>query len=98
MLGDAKSWEIVIENIITNQIRYASKKVNVYLENSIKVLNDGEPIPDEIINDLKKPFVKGKDGHNGLGLSIIDSIVSMYGYRFDIKNAQAGVLYHIFKE
>ncbi|MCS7285733.1 MAG: transporter substrate-binding domain-containing protein [Anaerolineae bacterium] len=45
----------------------------------IEFINDGPPIPEDILPHIFNPFVSGKDGHEGLGLSITYSIIARHG-------------------
>lgn len=96
--GDEASWLRIIENIMTNQLRYAQSKIDVVLGDGIYVSNDGEPIDEQLLNRIKEPFVKGRQGRSGLGLTIIANTLKLYHYTLSIKNTQHGVLYTIEKE
>lgn len=78
----------VMINIIKNAVEAAqgSGKLNImtrdnfyqngrqYVEISIK--DDGPGIEPEILKDLFKPVASTKDGHSGLGLSIVNTLVN----------------------
>jgi signal transduction histidine kinase len=84
----------VVDNLITNSIKYNSKETKIYvsvLEDthyvSLVFEDDGIGIPKEIYSDITKPFVRGETTyHNvqgsGLGLSIVDKIVARHGGKF----------------
>lgn len=97
LVGDKNSWMMVIENILTNQLRYANTYIHVVLSDYISVKNDGETIDDRMLDNIMAPFVKGKLGKSGLGLTIINNILKLYHYGFKIKNHESGVEYYIFK-
>ena len=45
----------------------------------VSVLNQGTPIPPEILPKLTEPFVSNKSGGTGLGLAIVKQIVTNHG-------------------
>ncbi len=75
-----------LSNLLDNAIKYAAKgPVNVCIEREqICISNRGERLPQAIENYLQ-PFVSEHhiDGGLGLGLYIVDSIVTAHGYRLD---------------
>lgn len=97
LLGDKDSWLRVIENIISNQLRYAKTTININLSTMISVKNDGAHIEPLLISKIKKPFVKGESGRSGLGLTIIDHTLKLYDYELSISNCTEGVEYLIQK-
>lgn len=98
LIGDEASWSRIIENIMTNQVRYAKAKIDITLGESIYVRNDGDPIEPMLLKKIMKPFVKGKSGRSGLGLTIIVNTLKLYHFTLSIENTEAGVLYRIEKE
>ena len=97
-VGDQEHWRIAIENIIDNASRYAKKYIRITLKNNeLIIYNDGEPIEEDKIEDLFKPYVKGIKGQFGLGLSIAAKTADMYGYTIKAKNEKTGVSF-IFKK
>jgi len=85
-------------NVIGNALKYASDtKISVSQSHSsidIHVDDTGPGIPEEMINDALKPFVRlessrNKDsGGTGLGLSIAETIIQAEGGKLIIKNRQ----------
>jgi PAS domain S-box-containing protein len=53
----------------------------------IKVHNSGEPIPEEILPNLTKPFFTTKSSGNGLGLAIVKRIVESHGGELKIDSS-----------
>lgn len=80
---------VLCENLIENAIRYSENEViietNIDSDNrkSLKVINDGELIDENILPLIFSPYNKGKNGISGLGLAIVKRIVDDYGW--DIK-------------
>ncbi len=96
--GDYESWMRVIENILTNQVRYAKSRIIINLSDGIVIENDGEHIDSFVLSNIKKPFVKGEEGRSGLGLTIINNTLKLYHYDLFIENIEKGVRYMITKE
>lgn len=74
-----------ISNILANAVAYTQtgKIISIYfVENSIVIENECTPIPSEILQHLFKPFYRPdfgrnrNDGGNGLGLYIVDKLLS----------------------
>jgi two-component system sensor histidine kinase CssS len=84
---------IAIENILSNQIRYAKSRIEVIMEVNereesllIRFANDGEKVAETKLEELFKPFNKGVGGENGLGLSITRRIIELHGGAISIVN------------
>lgn len=97
LVGDLESWTRVIENIISNQLRYARSKITIELSDEINIKNDGPNIEENLLKKIKKPFVKGKSGRSGLGLTIVNNTLNLYNYDFRVLNYEGGVEYKIVK-
>ncbi|MGC9322606.1 MAG: sensor histidine kinase, partial [Kosmotogaceae bacterium] len=86
---------IAIENILSNQIRYAKSRIEVTMEVDereenllMRFANDGEKIPETKLEELFKPFTKGIGGENGLGLSITKRIIELHGGTISVVNEE----------
>jgi two-component system sensor histidine kinase CssS len=84
---------IAIENILSNQIRYAKSRIEVTMEVNereesllMRFANDGEKVAETKLEELFKPFNKGVGGENGLGLSITRRIIELHGGAISIVN------------
>lgn len=65
------SFEIAIQNIIDNAIRYAKSKIVIRVKKGILTIsNDGEQIADDFIDSVFTPYEKSIKGQFGLGMSI----------------------------
>ncbi len=95
--ADEASWVRIIENIMTNHMRYAKSKISINLSDVISIKNDGDTIDPHLLSKIKKPFVKGKTGKSGLGLTIISNTLKLYHYELEVVNRDDGVEYLIVK-
>lgn len=88
-------------NIIDNGLRYAKSKVIIRCRNNkgniyISIENDGEFIEEKDMPHIFERFYKGKDGKNGIGLSIVKSVIEMHGGNISAENCSDGyVKFHI---
>ena len=68
----------VFDNILGNFIRYAKNEITVIISSKKIILeNDGENIDNDVIDKIFLPYVKGKSGQSGLGLSIVKKTVNI---------------------
>lgn len=90
--ADQEQLHIVFVNIILNAIQSISKTGTVTLQTiqlqnkedaksyfQISISDTGIGIPDAIKDSLFDPFVTGKEGGSGLGLSIANQIIAKHG-------------------
>lgn len=95
--GNEEPWRVVIENLVDNALRYAKSKVVIKTGvHYISVYNDGSTIDSENIESLFKAYEKGEGGQFGLGLSIVNKVISNYGYTIRAKNHEQGVIFEIW--
>lgn len=100
ILGDYEQWKVVVENILENSIRYSRSKVRISVKTSsdsilLEIYNDGESIEESSLNELFKPFKKGKKGKFGLGLAIAKRIIESYDGHIWAANENVGVSFKI---
>ena len=85
----------LIGNLINNAKRYGAEPIELsaYTENDriiIKVADHGEGIPEDQIQDLMQPFVRGDSARtvqgSGLGLAIVKRIVDIHQGELKIHN------------
>jgi two-component system sensor histidine kinase CssS len=96
--GDSSSWNTIIKNIFSNNIRHGATKISITGTcHRLMIENNGESIPEELLHRLFTPFVKGEKGSYGLGLSIIKTALELNGYSITIENISKGVRYLITK-
>jgi len=79
----------VFSNLISNAIKHSRTDATIHIDAQISngrfnfnITNESTPIPDSILRNIFKPFVRFKDRHTGglgLGLYISKEIVSEHG-------------------
>lgn len=96
--GNEEMWVLVIENILSNAIRYAKSVIKVTVsENIIALYNDGEKVSDEMLDIIFQPYEKGKSGEFGMGMAIVYKTLQIFGYEIEVRNTKEGVLFIISK-
>ncbi len=87
----------VITNLLTNAIRHNEPGTDILVAAEceagcvcVVVADNGKPIPPVVAEHLFEPFAVGDESRNsrggsGLGLSIAAKIVSMHGWRLELK-------------
>lgn len=94
--GTYDTWRIIIDNLLSNFIRYADKNIKItFKRNKMMFYNDGEAIPDNLIRDVFTKYKMGIKGNFGLGLSIVKNSLELYGYKIKVENKDKGVLFTI---
>ena len=94
--GSKDNWETILDNILSNFIRYANKKIKITTkQNKLILYNDGDTIDEDFLEVIFTPFRKGIKGEFGLGLSIVKKTLEMMGYDIVIKNEKKGVSFII---
>ena len=97
--GSKDSWETILDNLLSNFIRYANKKIRITVkQNKIILYNDGDTIDEDFLKVIFTPFRKGIKGEFGLGLSIVKKTLEMMGYDIIIKNEKKGVSFIIIEK
>jgi two-component system sensor histidine kinase CssS len=104
MEGDEEQWNVVIDNLLENQLRYASSRIGISISKTkngeqpfllLKIWNDGAFIEPVLLDSLFEPFSKGSNGNFGIGLSIVKRIVSLHGSDVWAENEPNGVAFYI---
>ena len=89
--GYLENWNTVVDNIIDNAKRYAKSVIKIVLrENRLRIYNDGDPIEEQFVNSVFKPYEKGSNGQFGLGMSIVKKTVDFFGMYMSVKNEEYG--------
>ena len=97
--GTIDAWETIIDNLLSNFMRYAKKEIKITAKNNRIVLyNDGNKIDDNLIEAIFNPYRKGVKGSFGLGLSIVKKTLNIMNYDIYIKNEKKGVSFIIYKK
>lgn len=95
-VGTYEHWETILDNLLNNFMRYASKKIKITAkQNKLILYNDGSNIDNELLEGIFSPFRKGIKGEFGLGLSIVKKTLSIMGYNILVKNEKKGVSFII---
>ena len=95
--GSSDMWEAIIDNILSNFMRYAKKEVSITVKNNKIILcNDGENISLNVLNNIFTPYEKGINGVFGLGLSIVKKTLQFLNYDIMIENTKGGVRFTIY--
>lgn len=101
---DEKAIYRAFSNIINNSIRYAEKAIVLRCRNEnkgiyISIENDGEKIKEKDLSNIFERFYKGDKGKNGIGLSIVKSIINKHEGEIYAENLDDGVRFTVkFKE
>lgn len=98
IFADYTQMKIIIENILSNQVRYAQSTIGISLKKNrnrivLKFYNDGEPLEDE--ENIFNIFKKGKKGESGLGLYIVKRLVLINCGNIEAYNEEFGVTFKI---
>ncbi len=74
-VGLEESWQVVVENLVDNALRYATTMVEITCQNNkLMVYNDGINIAQDAMHSIFEAYQKGEDGQFGLGLAIVKKI------------------------
>ncbi|MBD5639254.1 HAMP domain-containing histidine kinase [Clostridium botulinum] len=86
----------VLINIIDNAIKYSYGGNDIYINSyildnkyAIEVINNSNPIPDEIFNNIFEPFIKSNNDNKdsrGLGLYLCNEIIKEHNGEITIEN------------
>lgn len=97
--GLFESWRVCIENIMQNAFRYTKSYIKITVrENEMLICNDGPKMPEDRIESLFKPYIKGEGGKFGLGLSIVSKVVAANHYKVEGLNTDDGVCFRIYRD
>ena len=85
-----------LSNIITSAVRYAKTVISIetIVENNvveIRLFNDGAQIAEADLPYLFDRFYKGDKGQSGLGLAIVQSIMTTHHGTVEALNVEGGV-------
>ena len=87
--------ELILDNLITNALRYAKDSVLVSIRSEgpwlcLDVADDGDGIPEEALPYLFELFYKGRDGQHGLGLPLAWEAAKHMGGELTAANSPEG--------
>lgn len=99
--ADCFKIEMVIDNFISNALRYTAEGKNVYVrldEHGFEIENEGHPIPKDDLEKIWLTFHKADRSRNaegtGLGLAICKAILDLHHFEYGVKNTEKGVLFY----
>lgn len=84
--GDSTYLKMLVTNLLQNALQHACEQAQVHLERDndniiLRINDDGAGIPEELISDIFKPFVRSRNskykGH-GVGLAICKRVVDWH--------------------
>lgn len=95
VLADAELLFRAFENVVRNALKYTPEGASVWVRAQVQaqwltidVDDDGQGVPDELLQRLFQPFFRGQSSHDGvgLGLSIAQRAVAAAGGSIDAQN------------
>lgn len=106
VLADRGRMAQVVENLLTNAVKYTPAGGNVQVEvaqtdrhTTLRVSNDCPPIPQEELDQLFEPFYRREDAApgegTGLGLAIVRHIVQLHGGSCTAQATPSGVQFTV---
>ena len=97
-VGTVENWETILDNLLSNFIRYATTTIKITAkQNKLILYNDGDNINIDFLDGIFTPFRKGIKGEFGLGLSIVKKTLNLMNYDIVIVNEKVGVSFIITK-
>jgi two-component system sensor histidine kinase CssS len=102
--AEVEQWQVVLENVLDNQIRYAKSTIRFDLHRDdegitvLRIWNDGPLLEEGAETQIFEAFRKGTNGKFGLGLVIVKRIAELHGIEVVARNEDGGVAFiFIFK-
>lgn len=96
--GTEEHWETILDNLLSNFIRYATTTIKITAkQNKLVLYNDGDNIDKDFLEGIFTPFRKGIKGEFGLGLSIVKKTLNIMNYDIKVVNEKRGVSFIITK-
>jgi len=102
--ADKEKLEVIVENIIDNQFKYAAEKIKISSKKikkegkpiiQLRFWNDGIEIDSSELKKIFDKFKKGDDGEYGLGLAISKVLVELHGGEIWAANEDGGAAFYI---
>ncbi|MBR4314805.1 MAG: HAMP domain-containing histidine kinase [Lachnospiraceae bacterium] len=95
--SDRKLLIRIIQNLLSNGIKYAKSQVVIELKKAgshsepqyvIAVTDDGKGIDAKNIQNIFTRYYKGEDGHFGIGLAVVKSSADYLGYKVEVDSIE----------
>lgn len=100
---DAAKIHQIVLNLVRNAIEAVSAGGHVWVELvgdgesfTIRVLDDGPGMPDEVRDRIYEPFYSTKPSGTGLGMSIVHSLVALHGGVIDLETSPRGTRFDVW--
>jgi len=92
---DSRSFQQILQHLVRNALEAARSHVTVAIDGddrhlALHVEDDGPGIPDQVRARMFEPFFTTKDHGTGLGMSIVHSMVTLYGGTIAIASRPTG--------
>ncbi|MCR5793545.1 MAG: HAMP domain-containing histidine kinase [Lachnospiraceae bacterium] len=101
---DRQLIEMVIDNMITNALKYGDDggKLEIRLSNNgIRIYNEGPKLSQEELQEVWTPMYRGDkartdDSSSGMGLAISAEILELHNGRYGVGNKREGVEFYFY--
>jgi len=100
MAGNDKTLHRAFSNLMSNAVRYAVSRIAVTLERQgpdavITVADDGPGVDPQDLPHIFERFYMGANGHHGIGLAIVKSVVDQHGGAIQVRSDAAGACFRL---
>ena len=96
IVADTSQFKTVVINLISNAVKYADTKIAIRNDKkSLSVWNDGGNLTSEDMDHIFDRFYIGKKGQTGIGLALVQEIVTRQNWHITVKNKDDGVMFLI---
>jgi signal transduction histidine kinase len=93
--ADKSQMELVFSNIIKNSVESIKKNGNIFVTVksnplSVSFADDGSGLSEKASEGIFTPFFSTKPGGQGIGLTLVQEILSNHGFSFSLRNRVQG--------
>ena len=99
--ADRELLRTALQNLIDNAVRYSlpGSEIRIHVtDKTLTIANESEPLTKTELRQIWQPYVrKDKSRHqkgNGLGLSIVKSILDLHGVKYDMTMKGSTLVFH----
>ena len=98
--GNAKTLQRAFANLLSNALRYAASRISVTCvgvgdQVQVTIADDGSGISAEDLPHIFERFYHGADGHHGIGLAIVKSVVDQHHGAIDVRSDISGTTFRL---